>query len=129
MNKFIKLSYIFLALLFLGLAFMGVVIPGVPSTPFVMVASFFALRGSKKLDNYIKSTKMYQTHVESFVKTKAMYLKTKISILAMATLMLMFPLYFSKSILFKSFILILIVVKYAYFIFGIKTLDENGEVI
>lgn len=124
MNRFIKWMHIFLALVFLFLAFVGVVIPLLPSTPFLLLASYFAVRGSTKLNTYIKNTKMYNEQVVLFVEERKMLLKTKLMILISATLMLSFPFYFVKNMFFRVFIIILIVVKYIYFFKVIETAKE-----
>lgn len=105
------------------MAVLGMILPVLPCTPFVLLASYFAVRGSKRLDTYIKSTKLYTEHVACFVKDRAMTLKTKISILGFASVMLMFPLILTKSIFFKVFIVLLLIVKYVYFIFMIETIE------
>lgn len=125
MNKILRFLYILFALLFLGLAVMGVVLPVLPTTPFLLLASFFAAKSSEKLNLYIKSTKMYQQHAVNFIEHKGMTLSMKVMILTFASTMLMFPLYFSKSIILKMFIMLLMVVKYTYFIFFLNTVEKE----
>ena len=119
-----KLIYIVISLIFLGLGVLGVILPVLPTTPFVLLSSFFALKGSKRLDKAIKSSKLYQNHVETFVKTKAMTLKSKISILSFASFMLMSTFYFTSSNVLRVFIILIMVIKYATFIFWIETIEE-----
>ena len=66
MNKILRFLYILFALLFLGLAVMGVVLPVLPTTPFLLLASFFAAKSSEKLNLYIKSTKNVPTTCGKF---------------------------------------------------------------
>lgn len=42
-----------LAYLFLGLALIGVVLPGLPTVPFLLLAAWFAARGSEKLHAWL----------------------------------------------------------------------------
>lgn len=125
LNRFIKWMHIFLALVFLAIAFIGVIVPLVPSTPFLLLASYFAVRGSTKLNTYIKSTKMYNEQVVLFVEERKMLLKTKIVILTTATVMLCFPFYFVKNTPFRVFVVLLIMMKYVYFFKVIKTVKEE----
>ena len=45
---------------------------------------------------------MYQQHAVNFIEHKGMTLSMKVMILTFASTMLMFPLYFSKSIILKN---------------------------
>ena len=42
-----------LAALFLGLAIIGVVLPGVPTVPFLLLAAWFAARGSDRMHRWL----------------------------------------------------------------------------
>lgn len=47
--------YLALAYVCLGLGFMGVFVPGLPTTPFVLVAAWAAARGSARLHRWLHS--------------------------------------------------------------------------
>ncbi len=119
-----KIIYSLLGLLCFGLGVLGVILPILPTTPFLLAAAFCFARSSKRINDWFLSTKIYQNHLDSFVKERAMTLKTKASILGFASVMLMFPLIFSDSIIVKCIIMTLYVCKYSYFIFCIKTIKE-----
>lgn len=71
---------------------------------------------------------MYKKHLESFVNNRAMTMKQKITILLFADIMLMFPLIILDSILIKVLIILLILTKYWYFMFRIKTLRLEEKI-
>ncbi len=121
MNKIYKIAGSVLSLFFLALSFIGFFIPVLPSTPFILLSSFFAIRSSTKLNNYVKKTRMYNEHVLLFVEQKQMTLKAKVIILTSATFMLCFPFFLVNSPYLRIFIIILLSVKYVYFIKIIKT--------
>ena len=129
MNKIKKYLYIMLGLISFALGVIGVILPILPTTPFLLLASFCFVRGSEKFDKWFKSTKIYKNNLESFVNEKAMTMKQKISILLFADIMLAFPLIILDSISMKLFLLGLICFKFYYFIFRIKTIKpSNTEV-
>lgn len=123
-----KVIYLMIGMIFLGLGGLGVVLPILPTTPFLLVAAFCFARSSKRVNDWFLSTKIYQNHIDSFVQQRAMTLKTKVYILSLASIMLAFPLFLSPSLYVKSFIVLLYIIKYYYFIFRIKTIPESQKV-
>lgn len=119
-----KLIYMLLGFICLGLGSVGVALPILPTAPFLLAAAFFFAKSSQKLHDWFISTKIYKNHLDSFVKERAMTLKTKVSILLLASIMLAFPLVFSDNIYVKVLIVSLYVIKYYYFLFRIKTILE-----
>lgn len=129
MIKLKKFIYIVVGLLSFILGTIGIILPILPTTPFYLLASFCFVRGSDRFDKWFKGTKLYKKHLENFVDNRSMTLRQKISILAFADFMLLFPLIILDSLHVKLFIIILIVYKYYYFMYKIKTikLEENSE--
>lgn len=125
MNKIKKFIYVVVGLISFVLGAIGVIIPVLPTTPFLLLASYCFVKGSDKFDRWFKSTKIYKNHLESFVKEKAMTMKQKICILLFADIMLAFPLIIIDSLHMRIFLLFLIVVKFYYFMFRIKTIKED----
>jgi len=128
-KSIVNILYISLGFLFLGIGALGVALPVLPTTPFLLLASFFFTKGSEKFNNWFLSTKLYKNHLESFVTSRSMELKTKIKILILASTMLILAAYFVDILYFRIFISLLIVYKYYYFIFKIKTIrpEKKGE--
>lgn len=120
-----KILYYCLSIFFLGLAFIGIVIPGLPSTPFIFLSVFFAMRSSEKLTNYIKGLNIYKKHLEPFARDRVMKKGTKIRILLIATSMIMIPIITIPNMYLRVFLVCLIIIKYIYFAFFIKTSDGS----
>lgn len=120
-----KYIYVGLGFIFFGLGAVGAILPILPTTPFLMVAAFFFAKGSEKFNRWFTSTKLYNDHFESFFKTRSMTLKTKISILFLATIMLSIGFIFSNNSLARIIIGLVFISKYYYFIFRIKTISEE----
>lgn len=114
--------YLMIGMISFGLGFIGIVLPILPTTPFLLLASFCFARSSKRVHNWFVSTKAYQRHLEPFVQKRAMTLKTKICILSLASFMLAFPLFLTDLWWLRVFIIGLYIFKYYYFLFKIKTI-------
>ena len=54
-----RVLYVFLGLVFVGLGYLGVILPGVPATPFLMVASFFFMRSSPRLHRWLHKSPIF----------------------------------------------------------------------
>ncbi len=117
------MKYIFIALgfLFCGIGAVGVVLPLLPTTPFLLLASFCFAKGSDRFNKWFKSTRLYKNNLESFEKTRSMTLKTKLCILIPVSIMLILAFFMMHNIYGRICIVLLIIVKYYYFIFRIKT--------
>lgn len=119
-----KTLYLIIGFLFFGLGAIGVILPVLPTTPFLLIASYCFARGSKRFNDWFLSTKIYQKHLDSFVKERAMTLKTKISLLSFASAMLILALCLVDVIYARILIIAVMIFKYYYFICRIKTIQE-----
>ena len=129
MNKIMKYIYIAVGLIAFIIGVIGIIIPVLPTTPCLLLASFCFARGSERFNKWFTGTKVYKNHLESFIKERAMTLKEKICLLAFADFMLAFPLMIIDSFIVKLIIIGLIVFKFYYFIFRIKTIKPNRNKI
>lgn len=127
MNKVKKFIYITIGLIAFVLGAIGVVLPILPTTPFLLLASFCFAKGSDRFNNWFTNTKMYKNHLENFVQERAMTLKQKVCLLAFADTMLAFPLIILDSIPVKLVIIALIIFKFYYFFFRIKTISKEEK--
>ena len=105
----------------MGIGIIGIILPVVPTTPLLLLASFFFVRGSEKFEVWFKGTSIYKKHLESFVRERSMTLKQKITILLFADFTIAFPFFILDSILIKIMFILIVIYKYYYFIFKIKT--------
>lgn len=124
-NKKLKnLLYITLAFIFVAIGAIGVILPVLPTTPFLLLASFFFTRGSDRFNNWFISTKLYKNHLETFIENRTMELKTKVKLLLFASSVLLISGYSVKILPFRIFIGIVMIYLYYYFIFRIKTIKK-----
>jgi uncharacterized membrane protein YbaN (DUF454 family) len=119
--KIYKLLFIILGIIAMGIGIVGIVVPVLPTTPFLILASVFFVRGSEKFDIWFRNTKIYRDYAEDYINDKSMTLKRKAKLMFISDFMLAFPLIIIDNIYLKLFIVLVIIFKYYYFIFKIKT--------
>ena len=125
MSKVKKGIYICIGLVAFALGAIGVILPILPTTPFLLLASFCFAKGSEIFNTWFINTKVYKKHLESFVKERAMTLKQKVILLAFADTMIAIPLITVDVLPMRITLIALILFKLYYFIFKIKTTPEE----
>lgn len=127
MKPIYRWIYIFLGTVFLVLGIIGVFLPLLPTTPFLLLTSFFYTRGSDRINKWFRSTTFYQEYVKGFRKgelTKKQKIKIIITCyicLAISAILVDHP--------FTRIILGCIAIGQAISMFLIKTKKENSEII
>ncbi|TXJ41937.1 YbaN family protein [Brachyspira pilosicoli] len=120
-----RILFIVLGFIFLGVGAVGIVVPILPTTPFLLLASFFFAKGSKRFHDWFLSTKLYKRYLESFVKSRAMTLKGKLTILIPVSCMLIITFILVDNIYARIVLVILFISKYVYFFTQIRTVSEE----
>lgn len=85
-----KVIFVVLGCICLGLGTVGVFLPILPTTPFYLLTVFFFANSSQKLHDWFLGTRLYQKHLDSFVKNRGMLRSTKLSIICTVTLLMGF---------------------------------------
>mgnify|MGYP000650369687 FL=1 len=119
LKKLFKGIYIILGIIFLGVGIIGIVLPVLPTTPFILLASFCLAKGSDRINNRFKKTKIYREYILNF-KENGLTKKQKIRIVLTADLMLLASGYFVNNFHVRIFLFCLALIKTAV-IFRIKT--------
>jgi len=122
MNKVRKMIYVIVGCISLLLGTIGILLPVLPTVPFLILTSYCFARGSSRFDTWFKSSKIYKKYLESFVTNKSMTLKQKIYTSTFADIMIAFPLIILDNLYIKLFLIAVVMFKYYYFIFKIKTI-------
>ena len=116
-----KIIYIVVGLLSLVLGTLGVILPILPTTPFLLLASFCFMRGSERINLWFTGTSLYKKHLESFVKERSMTKKQKLLLPAFASFMILIPFILVDNIIMRMALIMIVSIKWYYFIFKIKT--------
>ena len=125
----LRIMWLILGFLTMGIGAAGVILPVLPTTPFLLLASFCLARGSERFHRWFTGTKLYRRHLESFVRNRAMTLKTKFSLLIPASCMLILAFLAMSNVYGRVFIIFLIFFKYIYFFTKIRTVPAGQTAV
>ncbi len=125
----LRIMWLILGFLAMGIGAVGVILPVLPTTPFLLLASFCLARGSERFHRWFTGTKLYRRHLESFVRNRAMTLQTKFSLLIPASCMLILAFLAMSNVYGRVFIIFLIFFKYIYFFTKIRTVPAGQTAV
>ena len=119
-----KILFLIFGFIFLGLGIVGIYLPLLPTTPFLLVASYCFAKGSEKFNNYFISTKLYKENIEPIKSKRGITKSKKVKILLIVTILISISFYIVNNLHAKICLIGVLVFHYLYFIFKIKTIEE-----
>lgn len=78
-------------------------------------------KGSKKFNDWFLSSRLYKKYLRDFAESRSMPLRTKLSIMALASLLLAIVFIFAQNLHVRLLIGLVWIIKTYYFLFRIKT--------
>jgi len=124
-RKVINTILVGIGFLSFAIGTVGIFLPILPTVKFYLLALVCFAKGSKRFHQWFIGTKLYQKHLEGFVVSKHMTLKSKIIVLVSVTLLIGLAIFFIDILAMQIVMGILLVFKYYYFLFRIKTISTK----
>lgn len=106
MKWFVKIFFIVTGTLSLMLGVLGIFIPGLPVTPFVLVAAWLYCNSSQKLYNKLVQNKLVGKYIARYRKNKGMTLKQKIHSISLMWIMIAVSVWLFINPMYVKFIVI-----------------------
>ncbi|HKM92418.1 MAG TPA: YbaN family protein [Prolixibacteraceae bacterium] len=99
MSRLTKYLFITLGTVSLGLGVLGIFVPGLPTTPFLLLTASLYMRSSKRLYKKLISNKLLGPYLTEFYEKKGMTVKDKIrAISLMWTMIIISTVFFIENI-------------------------------
>ncbi|MBQ9069563.1 MAG: YbaN family protein [Eggerthellaceae bacterium] len=114
-----------LGLLFFGLGALGAFLPVLPTTPFLLLASFFFLRSSQRLNDWFRSTGLFKRYLANYMDNRRMTLRGKILTAAPGIIVMSIVAIVFDNWIVRAAMIALIVAEIAYFAFRIETVSTE----
>ena len=104
-NRIVRALYMTGGTVSLALGIIGVFVPGLPTTPFVLLSAALYAKSSEKLYNWLLDNKYLGPRIKDYQRQKGVTLKGKYKIIA-----LMLTMVFISSLLFAKILVLKIVI-------------------
>ena len=113
-----RIFYLMIGFISVGLALLGVALPLLPTTPFLLLAIACFSRSSKRFEQWLYHTKLYQIYVANFRETGAIARERKRKILISIYILMGISIFFAPFIWVK-FALAALTLFMTYYLFKV----------
>ena len=94
MVNLIKIVLIVLGTLSLGIGIIGIVVPGLPTTPFILLTAGLYIKSSDRLYQKLINSRLIGPYINNFRKNKGMTKRAKLSSIGIMWLMIAISCFF-----------------------------------
>ncbi|MDR2211089.1 MAG: YbaN family protein [Spirochaetaceae bacterium] len=120
-----KILFVVLGIILVALGIVGIILPILPTTPFLLAASFCFLKSSPRLYRWIMNNRFFGPRIERF-RSVGLTKKEKISIFLFVCALLTPIFILTDSLHLRIFLILLLTIKAIVFI-RMKTAPSPGK--
>jgi uncharacterized membrane protein YbaN (DUF454 family) len=121
-----KIIFISLGFLFIAVGVLGIFLPVLPTTIFLIIASYFFMKSSPELNEKLMNNKYLGKYIRNYKEKKGMPLKSKISSIILLWTSILASSYFFTENTYIQLLLIAIAVGVTIHIASLKTLVNKN---
>lgn len=123
--QYMKILYIVIGSISLGLGILGIFLPLLPTTPFLMLSAAMYIRGSRRLYDWLISSRFLGTYIRQFMEYRAIPLRAKILSVSMVWITILYCVFYILDNIWLRLILCIIALAVTVHILKYKTLRKN----
>lgn len=127
MKKPVATACAIAGLLSLCVGVLALFVPGLPTTPFLLLAVLASMHCSPRFVAWFNRTPICRCYLDDFLREHSMTRRNKIKTLAAGTVMIGISFFLIKPVWAKVLIIVVMAVKYYYFMFCVWTKIEDGH--
>jgi len=116
-----KVIYACIGIAAMALGAAGTVVPGLPATPFFLLALLCFTKSSEKLNCWFRGTGLYAKYVKEYENDRSMTRKQKLTIQAAAGLMMLISFLLIGNLAVRLLLIVAFILHNYVFVFVIKT--------
>ncbi len=113
-----RLIYFIIGILSLGMGVLGIVLPVLPTTPFLLLAIACFSRSSKRFEDWLYHTKMYQIYVADFRETGSISKERKKKVIVSIYILMGISIYLAP-IIWVKLVLFALTIFITYYLFKV----------
>lgn len=120
-----KISYIIIGSIFVGIGVIGIFIPLLPTTVFLLIASYFFMKSSPELNQRLLNNKHLGSYIRNYKEKKGMPLRSKITSIFLLWLSILLSAYYFTDNIFVRILLLIIAAGVTIHIATLKNLESQ----
>ena len=125
-KSFKKYLLIFVGSSALAIGIVGILLPVLPTTPFLLLASFCYIRSSKRLYNWLINHKIFGSYIYNYLTYRAVKRSVKIGALLFLWLSLLTSIIIFANLYLRIF-LVAVGIGVSIHLFTLKMLEEDTK--
>ncbi|MCW8848906.1 MAG: YbaN family protein [Melioribacteraceae bacterium] len=120
-----NIVFILLGGLFVIIGVIGIFVPLLPTTIFLIIASYFFMKSSPKLNEKLVNNKYLGPYIRNFQGNKGMPKRSKINAISLLWISILISAYFFTELFAIRILLLIIAISVTIYLLKLKTLDPQ----
>ena len=120
-----KISYTIIGSIFVGIGVVGIFIPLLPTTVFLLLASYFFMKSSPELNEKLLNHKHLGSYIRNYKEKKGMPIRSKITSISLLWISILLSAYYFTDSLFIRILLLIIATGVTIHIATLKNLQSQ----
>ena len=120
-----KITYTIIGSIFVGIGVVGIFIPLLPTTVFLLIASYFFMKSSPELNEKLLNHKHLGSYIRNYKEKKGMPIRSKITSISLLWISILLSAYYFTDSLFIRILLLIIATGVTIHIATLKNLQSQ----